>query len=82
MFFVYVLQSVPTGRYYIGSTRDVMIRLTQHNSGKTASTRNYRPWKLVHTEELPTPREARQKEFQIKAWKNREYMVRTLGLDT
>ncbi|MBN1644269.1 MAG: GIY-YIG nuclease family protein [Dehalococcoidales bacterium] len=80
MFFVYVLQSIPTGRYYIGSAQDVEMRLAQHNAGKTPSTRYYRPWKVVYTEVFDTLSEARQRESYIKAWKSRDYMAKMLGL--
>ena len=70
MFFMYILQSELTGQYYIGSTKDVLVRLAQHNAGKTASTKGHRPWKLVYTESYETLPEARQRERQVKAWKN------------
>jgi putative endonuclease len=79
MFFTYILRSMSTGRFYIGCTQNVEIRLTQHNAGKTTSTRPYRPWELAYIEAYPTLIEARKRERQIKSWKNREYMVRTLG---
>lgn len=82
MFFIYILQSELTGQYYIGSTKDVSLRLAQHNAGMTRSTKRYRPWKLVHTEVYNTLSEARQRELRIKAWKNRDYMAKALGLIT
>ena len=81
MFFMYVLQSVPTGRFYIGAAQDLAIRLAEHNAGKTLSTRSYRPWKLIHSEAFASLSEARQRERQVKSWKNRAYIIRTLGLD-
>jgi putative endonuclease len=80
MFFLYILRSESTGKYYIGATKNVSIRLAQHNAGGTSSTKRYRPWKLVHTEAFDTLREARQREKQIKSWKNPAYMVKTLGI--
>ena len=79
MFFIYVLQSEQTGQYYIGSTRDVSVRLAQHNAGRTPSTKRYRPWRLVYTEAYGNLREARQREQKVKSWKNPGYMARTLG---
>ncbi|MDP2918981.1 MAG: GIY-YIG nuclease family protein, partial [Dehalococcoidia bacterium] len=35
MFYVYILQSEKSGRYYIGSTGDIPTRLAQHNAGAT-----------------------------------------------
>jgi len=48
MFTVYILQSVPDGRYYYGYTeQQVKDRLREHNDGKSFHTKKYRPWKLV-----------------------------------
>jgi putative endonuclease len=52
MAFVYILQSEMTGRFYIGSTEDLEIRLSEHLRGHSPATRGRRPWKLVHTEQF------------------------------
>ena len=80
MFFVYVLHSKKRDRYYIDSTKDIAQRLAQHNAGMTKTTRTLRPWRLVYTEVFETLPEARAREAQIKAWKNRSYMEKVLGL--
>ena len=80
MYYVYILQSVSEGKYYIGSTRDVAQRITRHNARMVPSTKRYCPWKLIYTEVFNTPSEARKREREIKAWKNPAYMVKTLGL--
>jgi putative endonuclease len=80
VFFVYLLRSEKTGRYYLGCTKDVACRLAQHNSGMSKAIRNLRPWLLVYTGEYQTRTEARRRESQIKSWKNPEYMRRALGL--
>jgi len=80
MGYLYILQSESTGRYYIGSTIDVAIRLFRHNAGHHISTKAFRPWKLVYTESFDTLVEARRGERQIKAWKNTGYLVKILGL--
>ena len=80
MFFVYVLQSERSGRYYVGSTSNVANRVEQHNSGMTKATRNLRPWRLVHAESYETLAQARKRESQIKSWKNHDYMRNQLGL--
>lgn len=82
MFFMYILQSELTRKYYIGSTNDLSKRLVQHNAGRTPSTKNYRPWKLLYSEPFETLSEARRRERQVKAWKNPSYMIKTLGLDS
>ncbi len=80
MGYVYILHSIPTGRFYIGSTIDISVRIYRHNAGHHPSTKPYRPWILVFSESFNTLVEARKRERQIKAWKNPSYMVKTLGI--
>jgi len=47
-YYVYVLKSELDGRLYKGHTSRLAERITEHNSGKTSSTKGYRPWKLVY----------------------------------
>ena len=81
MYFTYVLHSDKTGRFYTGSTIDLVRRVRDHNAGNTVSTKSGIPWKLVYSEAFPSLREARQREREIKAWKSPAYMVKMLGLD-
>jgi hypothetical protein len=43
-YWVYILRSEDTGRYYTGSTEDIDKRVIDHNGGRVESTRAYRPW--------------------------------------
>lgn len=72
--FVYVLKSMKNGRYYVGSTNDLTRRMAEHKRGKTKYTRNSGPYKLIYKRSFRTLKEARQKEYQIKKMKNREYI--------
>ena len=47
MFYVYLLESVRWKKRYVGSTKDLKTRLSDHNSGKSSHTAKYRPWELV-----------------------------------
>jgi len=66
MHFVYILQSLKTNRYYIGSSADVDKRLVMHNRGSTRSTKPYRPWKVAYTESFLTKAEATKSEWFLK----------------
>ena len=77
-YFLYVLRSVPTGRYYIGSAEDPAFRLGEHNWGKVGSTKAYRPWELVHLEEYATRSEAYARERYVKRQKSRTWIERDL----
>ncbi len=72
MFYVYVLYSEKFNRYYTGFTKSIEHRLAEHNAGKTKSTKPYRPWKLIFSEECKTRLEARNREKYYKSGTGRE----------
>ncbi|MBL7866033.1 MAG: GIY-YIG nuclease family protein [Cyclobacteriaceae bacterium] len=82
MFYVYILESEKSGRYYIGYSADPDRRLLEHNLGKVKSTRNYRPWVKVYAEELDTELQAVRREREIKSQKSRSYIAKLIGKDT
>ncbi len=67
MFFIYVLQSQKTHRYYVGQTEDIPARLLRHNSGMMKSTKHGVPWKLLVSLPCSTRSEAMQLEKKIKS---------------
>ncbi|MFH1601406.1 MAG: GIY-YIG nuclease family protein [Candidatus Shapirobacteria bacterium] len=46
MFYTYILKNSKTGRYYIGSTKDLKNRLNKHFSGEVKSTKSNLNYKL------------------------------------
>lgn len=42
-YYVYVLRSIEFKRNYVGFTTNIENRLKQHNTGKTRSTKAYKP---------------------------------------
>ena len=76
MMYVYVLKSINNYRFYVGMTESVERRLKEHNSGKTKSTKGYRPWQLFFFEEYPNREEARQREKYLKSGVGKEYIKR------
>jgi putative endonuclease len=77
MCIVYILESLKTGRFYIGYSEDPERRLYDHNVGKVKSTRLYRPWRKVHQESFSTKLQARER--SIKAMKSRSYVFKLIG---
>jgi len=69
MFTVYIVQSLQTGRYYIGSTNNLERRLQEHNNNKTASLKNKGPFIVIYKEMYASSIEARRREIQIKSYK-------------
>jgi len=78
MHYVYIIQSQTSGRFYIGSTKDLKDRVKGHNSGKTPYTRNKGPWKLVYREEYPTRIDAIKRENAIKMRKSRGFIEKLI----
>ena len=69
--FLYLLESFCKRHRYLGSTPHPEQRLSEHNNGSTKATRDKGPWFLLGIWKLPTLREARQIEFQIKKQKKK-----------
>jgi putative endonuclease len=67
--YVYILQSLKDGKYYIGSTSHVEKRLQFHNAGLQRSTKHRIPFKLVYTEKYDNKSQALKREKQIKSYK-------------
>ena len=72
--FVYVIRSEKDGRFYVGMTENIQRRLKEHNSGRTRSTKGYRPWRVVFTEEYPNRTEARKREKYLKSGVGKEFI--------
>lgn len=67
MYYFYLLQSIKKlNEIYAGSTKNLKIRLKEHNQGKVISTKRYMPWKLVYYEAYLSERDARIREQKIK----------------
>ena len=66
MYYVYVLQSIQTGKLYIGSSNDPDRRLIEHNSGTTVSTKPHAPYRIIYREQYIEKKEALIRERQIK----------------
>lgn len=73
-YWVYILQTQTTGRYYVGHTNDVEDRVRRHNEGRTEAAKGRGPWRLVRQEEFPTRQGAAARERAIKNRKGRAYI--------
>jgi len=47
LFFVYVLYSISSDKYYVGQTNDIEARFKHHNSNHKGFTNLYKPWELM-----------------------------------
>jgi putative endonuclease len=79
MFRVYLLESIKTGKWYIGYTpNDVFKRLTKHNSGSVVSTKPYLPWKLIYYECYQDRKDATGREKFLKSGSGRNFLKKQL----
>lgn len=70
MFYLYILQSVSTGKLYIGQTNNLHDRLRRHNSNLNKATKNKGPWTLIHSLEFDSRASAFNLEQKLKSWKS------------
>ena len=70
-YFIYILKSFSSGKYYIGSSENPVRRLEYHNSIEKGFTSRYRPWSLIWSKNYSTKVEAQLIERKIKSWKSR-----------
>mgnify|MGYP001819676468 FL=1 len=69
-FHTYILESVDTGKLYIGQTSDLGKRVQRHNSGGSRYTKGKGPWKLLFSVSCKTRSEAILLEKRLKGFKN------------
>ena len=73
-YWVYILQSESTGRYYVGHTNTLEDRLRRHNEERTEANKGRGPWHLAYREEFPTRQAAVVRERAIKNRKSRAHI--------
>jgi putative endonuclease len=78
MFYVYILESLVDFSYYTGYTKNLDIRILQHNSGKSLYTKRKMPCKLVYREEYENRSEAIKREKFLKAQRNKNFYQRLI----
>lgn len=78
MFAMYILQSIKSGKYYIGSTDNLDKRLKRHNNGYSRYTKGKGPFKVVYKEEFASRAEAKKREYYIKSLKSRSAIERLI----
>jgi putative endonuclease len=74
VYYVYALVSEKFNRIYVGLTKNLDLRIKEHNSGRTKSTKHFKPWKLLYSEEANNLGEARLREKELKTGHGREFL--------
>ncbi|PIP12581.1 MAG: endonuclease [bacterium (Candidatus Stahlbacteria) CG08_land_8_20_14_0_20_40_26] len=78
-YYLYALVN-DNGRIYVGISCNPQKRLREHNSGKTKSTKGYRPWSIFFVEQYNSRRQAREREKYWKSGTGKERLKRLLSL--
>ena len=74
MFFTYVLISKVDNRMYTGYTKDLKLRLEQHQKGLEDSTKDRRPLKLVYYEACLNQQDATHREKYLKTYLGKMFL--------
>ena len=73
--YVYAIKSGKDGRIYVGISKNLDRRLSEHNNGEVKSTKAYLPWKLIYKEDCGEDRErARKREKYFKSGCGKELL--------
>jgi putative endonuclease len=65
--------------FYTGITKDIQVRLQQHNKKKVSYTRKRLPVTIIHTEQRGTRSEAAKHERKIKNLGAKKYLIRNFA---
>ena len=78
MRYVYILESLVNGKYYIGSTNNLEKWLIKHNTRQVFSTKSNAPFKIVFNKKYENSVEARQSELKLKRLKRKDYIQKII----
>ncbi len=76
-YYLYILKSLSTDKFYIGVSQNPERRLIYHNTIEKGFTSRYRPWELVFIKPFNSKSEALKVERKIKNWKSKS-MIRKI----
>lgn len=65
-YYTYILKSDKDGKLYTGYTKDLKLRLEEHNKGNVESTKERRPIKLIYYEACLNRSDATPREKYLK----------------
>ncbi|WP_143959916.1 GIY-YIG nuclease family protein [Litoribacter populi] len=72
--YVYAIKSLVRNYIYVGMSNNVERRFLEHNRGENKSTKPYKPFALILTEEFPSRVEARKREKFLKVGSGKKYL--------
>lgn len=78
MEYVYILQSKKDMKFYVGWTNDLRKRFSEHQEGKSKSTKYRRPFCLVYYEACINREDAKVREKYLKTAWGKRYIKKPL----
>lgn len=66
MYYLYLIRSSKTKKFYVGTTPDLEKRFYSHNAGKNTATKYGVPWQLIYFEAYSTKADAIKREQRLK----------------
>lgn len=78
-YYVYFLQSLIDGSYYVGVSDNVQRRFKQHSDGESKSTSSKRPWIIKRMEEYLDINSAYKRERFLKRMKSRKIIEKIIN---
>lgn len=81
MFYTYVLKSQIDGKFYTGFTDDLKRRLSEHNTGRVASTKSRAPLEIVYYEACRCEKDAVKREKYLKTTYGHRYLKNRIKND-
>ena len=76
--FVYILRSKSRDFLYVGFTKDLSRRLSEHNNGRVQSTKAFRPLEIVAYVAVPEERKALELEKYFKTGSGKAVMKKRI----
>ena len=78
MYYAYVLISKKDGKMYTGYTKNLKLRLEQHNNGRVQSTKGRQPLKLIYYEACLNQQDATHREKYLKTYLGKMFIKNRL----
>ena len=77
-YYTYILKSNKDGKFYTGYTKDLKLRLEEHNKGKVESTKTRRPLNLIYYEACLNRSDATHREKYLKTYHGKMFIKNRL----
>ena len=74
MITVYALKNQINNEIYVGITKNLSVRLAEHNKGTNRYTKAFKPWTQFYTEEYPDYSSARKREKELKGTSGKRFL--------